>query len=56
MPLPKSTDPGTIIKFLKRKGEKKRPHKQIIAIALSQARKSGAHISIRKSLKKRFKK
>lgn len=43
MPLPKTKDPGKIIRFLK----KDRPgmsRKQRVAIALSQARKSGAKI------------
>ena len=44
MPLPKTKDVGEVMKFLHRKGEKKRPHKQMVAIALSQARKAGASI------------
>ena len=44
MPLPKTTKVGKIVSFLKRKGERKRPQKQIVAIALAQARKSGAKI------------
>jgi hypothetical protein len=42
MPLPKTTDVGKIMKELKT--GKKRPHKQIVAIALSHARKMGAKI------------
>ena len=57
MPLPETTDVGAIMHELK--GGKKRPRKQMIAIALSQARKSGAKIPIRrkhksKSLKRIF--
>lgn len=43
MPLPKTRDIGKIIRFLK-KERRKRPLKQIIAIALSHARKMGAKI------------
>lgn len=43
MPLPKTTDVGEIMHELKKSG-KKRPRKQMVAIALSQARKSGAKI------------
>lgn len=44
MPLPKTTNVGKIMHELKTKGTKKRSRKQMIAIALSQARKSGAKI------------
>ena len=54
MPLPKSSDPGKIIRFLKRE-KPGMPQKQRIAIALSQARKSGAKISKKKSKKKNTK-
>jgi hypothetical protein len=43
MPLPKTTNVGKIISELKH-SKKKRPRKQMIAIALSQARKYGADI------------
>lgn len=51
MPLPKTTDIGTIMEELKT--GKKRPHKQKIAIALSHARKMGANIPLQKEIKKR---
>jgi len=51
MPLPKTKNVGTIIKELNL-SKTKRPRKQKIAIALSQARKSGAKIPLKK--KKRF--
>lgn len=38
MPLPRTTDVGKIISFLKKEG-KKRSRKQIIAIAISHANK-----------------
>ena len=43
MPLPKSKNPGTIIKFLKHE-KPGMHHKQRVAIALNQARKAGAKI------------
>ncbi len=43
MPLPHTTDVGAIISELKH-SKKKRSRKQMVAIALSQARKSGANI------------
>ena len=51
MPLPKTKNVGTIVKELN-KSKTKRPMKQKIAIALSQARKFGANIPLKK--KKRF--
>jgi hypothetical protein len=42
MPLPKTSNVGTIIRKLNKEGS--RPRKQKIAIALSQARKHGARI------------
>ena len=39
MPLPKTTNVGKIMHKLKKEGG--RPHKQMVAIALEQARKSG---------------
>ena len=58
MPLPKTTDVGVIMHELKT-SDKKRPRKQMVAIALSQARKSGAKIPKKrkhksKSLKRIF--
>ncbi len=47
MPLPKTKNVGTIIKELNR-SKTKRPMKQKVAIALSQARKSGAKIPLKK--------
>jgi len=52
MPLPHTTNVGTIIKELNQ-SRTKRPHKQKIAIALSQARKSGANIPFRKEVERR---
>ena len=43
-PLPKTRDVGKIIHELKTKGTRKRSKKQIVAIALSHARKMGAKI------------
>lgn len=43
MPLPHTTDVGKIITELKH-SKRKRSRKQMIAIALDQARKSGAKI------------
>lgn len=40
MPLPKTKDVGRIIRELKH-SKKKRPRRQMVAIALSQARKHG---------------
>ena len=42
MPLPETTDVGAIMHELK--GGKKRPRKQMIAIALDTARRAGAKI------------
>ena len=42
MPLPKTSDVGQIMKELKT--GRKRPRRQMVAIALSQARKYGASI------------
>lgn len=42
MPLPRTKDVGTIMHELK--GGKKRSRRQMVAIALNQARKSGARI------------
>jgi len=42
MTLPKTTDIGKIMHKLKSEGN--RPHRQMVAIALNQARKSGADI------------
>lgn len=42
MPLPKTTDVGEIMHELK--GGRKRPRKQMVAIALSHARKMGAKV------------
>lgn len=42
MPLPKTSDVGTIMHKLKEEGG--RPRKQMIAIALNEARKNGADI------------
>lgn len=51
MPLPRTRNIGTIVRFLKR--EKPRmSKKQRVAIAISQARKSGANIA-RKGRRKR---
>ena len=47
MPLPKTKNIGTIIKELNQ-SKTKRPMKQKIAIALNQARKSGANIPKKK--------
>lgn len=44
MSLPKTRNVGKIIHELEMKGTKQRSRKQIVAIALSQARKSGANI------------
>ena len=55
MPLPKTTDVGKLIGFLK-KDKPGMPHKQRIAIAISQARKSGAKIKRPKKKKKGKKK
>ena len=44
MPLPKTRDVGKLLHELKTKGTRKRSRKQMLAIALSHARKSGAHI------------
>lgn len=52
MPLPKTTDVGKIIEELNQ-SRTKRPRKQKIAIALAQARKSGANIPLRKEIAKR---
>jgi len=52
MPLPKTTNVGKIIEELNQ-SRTKRPHKQKIAIALSQARKSGANIPFRKEVERR---
>ena len=54
MPLPKTTNIGTIIKELNQSG-RKRSRKQKIAIALSQARKSGANIPLKKEIARRAK-
>lgn len=43
-PLPHTTNVGKIMHELKHKGSKKRSRKQMVAIALSQAKKSGAKI------------
>lgn len=58
MPLPKSKKPGTIIKALMREDphHQKRSHKQMVAIALSQARKAGAKIPMSKRSNKAMKK
>ena len=50
MPLPRSKNPGDIIKFLMREDpqHKKWSHKQMIAIAYHQARKSGARLPKKK--------
>lgn len=48
MPLPKTTNIGTIIKELNQSSTK-RPYKQKVAIVLAQARKSGANIPKKKS-------
>lgn len=42
MPLPRTSDVGAIMRELKT--GKKRPRRQMVAIALSQARKYGADI------------
>ncbi len=52
MPLPKTKDVGKIYRELN-KSKTKRPRKQKVAIALSQARKSGAKIPFKKG-KTRF--
>lgn len=54
MPFPKTTDVGKVIKFLK-KEKPSMPHKQMVAIALSQARKAGAKIPKKKGRKKKMK-
>ena len=58
MPLPRTQSVGKIMRELKT--GKKRPYKQRIAIALSHARKAGAHIprkvAISKLKRKVFKK
>lgn len=54
-PLPHTTDIGKIMKFLK----KEKPdisNKQRIAIALSQARKSGARIPLSEAIERRIRK
>jgi hypothetical protein len=51
MPLPKTTNIGTLVNELKaanRGKKKKRSKAQILAIALDQARKSGANIPRKK--------
>ena len=45
MPLPKTSNVGKIMHKLKAEGG--RPHKQMIAIALDQARKHGADIPLK---------
>ena len=53
MPLPKTSDVGKIMGQLKEEGG--RPRKQMVAIALSQARKHGAKIPVKsKADKKRL--
>lgn len=54
MPLPKTTNVGTIMHELKQ-SRTKRPYKQRVAIALAQARKSGANIPLRKEIARRGK-
>ena len=44
MPIPKTRDAGKIMRFLMKEDHSKWPHKQMVAIALSQARKAGAKI------------
>jgi len=55
MPLKHTTNVGEIIKELNQ-SRTKRPRKQKIAIALAQARKSGANIPLRKEVASRGKK
>lgn len=43
MPVPKTTDVGTLIKFFKRENPDW-PHKQVVAAALNSARRAGAKI------------
>lgn len=52
MPLPKTSDVGSIMRELKT--GKKRPRRQMVAIALSQARKYGAEIPKPKESKKAY--
>ena len=52
MPLPKTKDPGKVIKKLK-KEKPGMPRKQKVAIALSTARKAGADIPKKKRSKKK---
>lgn len=54
MPLPKTKDVGKIIRFLK-KEKSGMSSKQRVAIALSQARKSGAKIPKKKKSRKTIK-
>lgn len=43
MPVPKTTDVGTLIKFFK-KEHPEWPHDQVVAAALNSARRAGAKI------------
>lgn len=54
-PLPNTSNVGTIIEELN-KSKTKRPYKQKVAIALNQARKSGANIPLQEEVKNRAKK
>ena len=48
MPLPKTRDVGKIMRKMMKEDHHKWPHKQMVAIALSQARKAGAKIPRKK--------
>jgi hypothetical protein len=55
MPLPKTTNVGKIIEELNQ-SKTKRGHEQKVAIALNQARKSGANIPLKNEISRRAKK
>lgn len=52
MPAPHTTDVGTLIRFFKKENPDW-PHKQVVAAALSSARRAGAKIPKKKAKYKR---